>query len=187
MKERPILFSAPMVRALLAGMKTQTRRVAKLTEAAHVKEPGGNRRWHPADPDARLACPYGQPGDLLWVRETWGQFIGIVELAYRADYTACSTSHQVFASSNRGWRASIHMPRAASRITLRVTDVRVERLQDISDADIEAEGLPIGAWYRVPGGPQKWYNTYWDSHNADRAPWSSNPWVWVVSFEREVL
>lgn len=71
MKERSILFNAPMVRAVLDDSKTQTRRIAKLTDAGHVKEPGGHRRWHPGDPNARLACPYGQPGDRLWVREAW--------------------------------------------------------------------------------------------------------------------
>jgi len=153
--ERPILFSAPMVRAILAGQKTQTRRVAKFTDAGHLKEPGGRRRWHHDDPNATLACPYGQPGDRLWVREAHWFFqdehdpvIGYTppmmtteDVEYRADGE--STRH--------GWRPSIHMLRWASRITLEITSVRVERL--------------------------------WSSINGIES-WHADPFVWVVEFKR---
>ena len=143
MKERPILFSAPMVRAILAGTKTQTRRAAKLTANGHVKESGGHRRWHPGDPDARLACPYGQPGDRLWVRETWAAPHSDDARPPRSIHCDWTQIHYA-ATEERGglmWRPSIHMPRWASRITLEITGVRVERLKDISEDDAVAEGI----------------------------------------------
>lgn len=156
MKERPILLNAPMVRAVLDGNKMQTRRVAKLTDAGHIKEPRGYRRWHPADPEARLACPYGQPGDRLWVREAWlpMSFPPIIckpdTVCYRADKAGLIWNGQAMAipteilSRNWGaikWKPSIHMPRWASRILLEIVSVHVERLADISEADAIAEGV----------------------------------------------
>jgi len=131
--ERPILFSGPMIRAILAGRKTQTRRVAKLTGAGRVKEAGSHRNWHLADPDAVKACPYGTPGDRLWVRETFCD-TGCQRAVYRADTAVENWKYRI-------WRPSIYMPRWASRITLEITDVRLERLQDISEADAAAEGV----------------------------------------------
>lgn len=142
MKERPILFSGPMVRAIFDGRKTQTRRVARLTSAGYVKEPGGHRRWHPGDPDARFACPCGAPGDRLWVRETWGLYD-----TQPSDGPSGATVFYRATDENRRvlryqlWRPSIHMPRWASRITLEVTGVRVERLQDITEEDAYSEGV----------------------------------------------
>lgn len=198
MKERPILFSAPMVRALLAGAKTQTRRVAKLTHAAHVKEPRGHRRWHPGDPDAWQACPYGVPGDRLWVREAWAQNENQLSetrmdrsIVYRADGEARALDN----GHEKAWRPSIHMPRWASRITLEITDVRVQRLQEISDEDALAEGLrsdgSLGAQCSVelPGhrthhdSPKECFRLLWESIHGPGS-WEQNPWVWAITFKR---
>lgn len=188
MKERPILFSAPMVRAILNGTKTQTRRVAKLTANGHVKEPGGNRRWHTADFDARLACPYGQPGDRLWVRETWARDSEDDALFYRADVgsgnEADDWQRNIYDGANGYcWRPSIHMPRAASRIMLEVTGVRVERLRGISDADCLDEGIYPTATGLYPGSPKAAYQKLWESINGPGS-WDANPLVWVVEFKR---
>ncbi len=178
MRERPILMSAPMVRALLNGTKTQTRRVAMHTVCG-VRV--ARLAFDPA-PDVR-ACPYGAPGDLLWVREThYVESSGYVDgsgrrILYRADGEAPTT-----------WTPSIHMPRWASRLTLRITDVRVERLQEISADDCRAEGHPTD-WSRSPApevhddAARDWYRDLWDSINGSGA-WDANPWVWVVEFER---
>lgn len=188
MTERPIIFSAPMVRAILDGRKTQTRRVAKLTSGGHVKEPRGNRRWHPADPAATAACPYGQVGDRLWVREAWWQLLHETPVRYRADNNLLYDEVT--------WRPSIFMPRCASRITLAITDVRVERLQAITRYEARAEGIPDGGCLSCgesePCGcpnprPDARYAFVWlwDSINAKRGHgWDSNPWVWAITFER---
>lgn len=201
MTERPILFSGPMVRAILDGKKTQTRRVIR------------DAWWRCLDPedadDRALAVrqsPYGQPGDTLWVRETWAQ--GVFGPIWRADWTEdeftrhtgnypahpaaawLSEAQRVCGADvhKGGWRPSIYMRREDSRLTLRVEAVRVERLQEISEADARAEGVdPVRAGQDADG-PIKTYRTGfvrgWDSINGKRAPWSSNPWVWVVTFAR---
>lgn len=194
MKERPILFSAPMVRAILSGTKTQTRRAVKLTANGHVKEPGGHRRWHPADPDAWLACPYSQPGDRLWVRETFRRDLDRLHSRKLIEYAADDEVRDAGPSAafdfpDIGWRPSIHMPRWASRITLEITGVRVERLQDLSEADAQAEGCSLecmtptgddsGSAIYGPGG----YLALWESING-AGSWAVNPWVWVVDFKR---
>lgn len=162
-KERPILFSAPMVRALLEGTKTQTRRVVKNTITEDRKWVGGGAiqrgdEWFSLR-DAPVLCPYGQPGDRLWVRETWRhRGIGEDGHADRGGYVYRATEN-VNGPAER-WIPSIHMLRAASRIDLEVTGVRVERLQDISEADAIAEGCEAepfpGPWWqgykRTPDG-----------------------------------
>lgn len=165
MKERPILFSAPMVKAILSGTKTQTRRIVKPQQF-----PLGTC----------VACPYGTVGDRLWVRETWLQVPA--GIAFRAD-----GGDHYGAGGKLKWRPSIFMPRAASRITLEVTGVRVERLQGISEDDAEAEGVaaePHNGSCVDRRCFVKAYASLWDSLNAKRSPWSSNPWVWVLSFRR---
>jgi hypothetical protein len=190
-RERPILFSGPMVRAILEGRKHQTRRIVR------VRKPTDHLVL--ASPYATSLCPYGQPGDRLWVRETWGPCAGGVVYRASEDGAACPDGGK--------WKPSIFMPRWASRITLEVTDVRVERLQDISEEDIAAEGIPLKR-SQLTGGlgvPGDWladerglddsfrgdlinaksaWQLLWDSINADRASWASNPWVWVVEFKR---
>lgn len=192
-KERPILFSGPMVRAILDGRKTQTRRVVKGAWALEGDESGCG--WEPP------ACPYGEPGDRLWVREAWGLMDtqpsdgpDRATLGYRADGDAAAPNgrHQL-------WRPSIHMPRWASRITLEITDVRVERLRSISREDVRAEGIPetFGDWgaLRFPGfEAHVWDNMRfdeqwklcWDQINGDRpgCSWDANPWVWAITFRR---
>lgn len=193
MSERPILFSAPMVRAILAGTKTQTRRAVRPVgnDGGFVLQDYG-RGWWPyrsddgespmkGDNEIPHACPYGLPGDRLWVRETWGfnpDFPGLLgHVCFRAD-----RGHE---HDGINWRPSIHMPRAASRITLEVTGVRVERLQSISEADAIAEGVQRtagGSWLPGPCDHPEWaYHQLWDQINGDGA-WAANPWVWAVSF-----
>lgn len=215
-KERPILFSGPMVRAILEGRKTQTRRLVAGAHGAFwdhgawrpVCEGGRIVRWATADGDEgpgapAPACPYGVPGDRLWVREAWA--VGRVFDLTRAGeipatcgdglpvwYAADGIAEESWANRGR-WRPSIHMPRWASRILLEVTDVRVQRLQSISEDDAKAEGVEpldinpeqpvIGVGYTFGQRPYSAsFACLWDEINEDRAPWSSNPWVWVVSF-----
>jgi hypothetical protein len=193
MKERPIIFSAPMVRAILAGAKTQTRRVVKLKPWQQIEERDDGAPWPWMYDDNRAAdhwvpCPYGQPGDRLWVRETWRPVHGGYPdqgARYRADFDRDQTV----------WRPSIHMPRWASRILLDVTAVRVERLQDISEADAQAEGV-IPKWEPGCSGrlmdafggfsfrpAASAYAELWEQINGPGA-WDANPWVWVVEFKR---
>lgn len=195
-KERPILFSGAMVRAILDGRKTQTRRVVK--PQPEVSEQGnlmGEWLAKPLDglllprvQDITVHCPYGQPGDRLWVRETWGfnpDFPGIHGHAcYRAD-----PGHDY---DGIKWKPSIHMPRAVCRLKLEITGVRVERLNDCSHADAVAEGIApeLEGWtdYSNPScqmclDPIDSYRSLWDEINGAGA-WAANPWVWVVEFKR---
>jgi hypothetical protein len=187
MKERPILFSGPMVRAILAGRKTQTRRVvADLNPTLAESAASGSQIAN------ALRCPYGAPGDRLWVRETWAAQRALdklppqmIEAGAWVEYAAGPGGGIL----DRGkWRPSIFMPRWASRILLEVTAVRVERLQDISETDAEAEGVDAVSMADVPRqatmNRRADFKQLWDSINAKRAPWASNPWVWVVEFKR---
>lgn len=174
-RERPILFSAPMVRALLDGTKTQTRR-AWPTQPP----PGVPIGWVPGETSAGR---YGKRGDRLWVRETWAaphQYDG-----HQPAHIPALTRWHYAATEERGglrWRPSIHMPRVASRMTLQITDVRVERLQAISRGDAMAEGCPFANMAAGPD-PRAWYADLWDAINGAGA-WDSNPWLWVVEFHR---
>ena len=203
-KERPILFSAPMVRALLDGTKTQTRRVVKPQPIGLTSD--GVPFVHTADDEkfGRLGkvvmCPYGQPSDRLWVREAWRVEKFIDNLAPRELATGCSVVYEASGEAP-AWRGklrpSMFMPRRMSRITLEVTGVRVERLQDISEADAVAEGIerlnsphPNVKLYRdyAPGHdstvlPVYSYQTLWEQINGPDS-WATNPWVWVVEFRR---
>lgn len=162
LKERPILFSAPMVRAILDGRKTQTRRVAK---------PDAKENEH--------KCPHGERRDRLWVRETFAPVSG--GAIYRAD-----GERQPGSCCGCAWKPSIFMPRVLSRITLEITEVRVQWLQEISEEDALAEGC--SRWKGVPGdGEQSAVQAYvklWDSINAKKHPWVSNPWVWAITFKQ---
>lgn len=203
MKERPILFSGEMVRAILDGRKTQTRRMITPREFHRSDTPGYDwtfrdqaARWHDyRNKDfIKAKSPYGVPGDQLWVRETWS-FVGkqgVFDL-HQARPDNCTPIYRTDGTEVESWFPSIHMPRWASRITLEVTGVRVEQLQDISEEDALAEGVAIdkGHIFQVAGHPQ-WghitavgcFETLWGAINGKRAPWASNPWVWVVEFER---
>jgi hypothetical protein len=176
----PILFTGAMVRAIMEGRKTQTRRVVRpalwpaVEESARIN---GKPAIYMLDYD--LPCPYGEIGDALWARETW---------AYHADEEGGGPGSTVFYRADgddgrgsphiNGWRPSIHMPRWACRITLKITDVRVERVQDTTEADARAEGVTVGL--------AKWeFHEIWDSINAGRGyGWDVNPWVWAITFER---
>lgn len=194
MKERPILFSAPMVRALLARTKTQTRRLVKPQAGRIVGDLLGQPKWYlDGDPDRVIRCPYGVPGDRLWVKETWARRLDEDHLSpsklegkwawYWADPQTCNTGCAGAAGKKR---VSIHMPRWASRITLEVTEVRVQRLQDISEEDARAEGMAVWDYdASAPGGAMgcTGYARLWNVINGVGA-WETNPWVWAISFRR---
>jgi hypothetical protein len=231
MKERPILFSAPMVWAILDGHKRHTRRII-------TPQPQGETVYWGCDTarkgfgfrfgenSKRITCPYGEPGDRLWVRETWNIADpagddALPEDIYgpRAPFTGCAGTRQIYwrAIYKAGnpdrhkkygkalWRPSIHMPRWASRLTLEITGVRVERLQAITDEDAKAEGI------HCPLDPDEFccgcntcadsdrtlpithqcnkvsaFAALWNSANSKRpgAAWADNPWVWVIEFQR---
>jgi hypothetical protein len=197
-KERPILFSIPMVQAIDANLKTQTRRIVKvgINPKATIIEtstlwpdqgdwiakfeysPGGS-----FEATNIFKCPYGKVGDLLWVRETWrepdGQFI------YKSNHWNADTKR---------WKPCIHMPKAASRVWLKNTNITAERVQQISDEDCQKEGVvfdPGSGYYFVRGTDiiaQSYYEGFqklWIKVNGIES-WESNPWVWVVDFEKTV-
>lgn len=203
-KERPILFSGGMVRAILDGRKTQTRRVAKLTASGRIKEPGRQRNWHPDDPECLNGCPYGKPGDRLYVRETWQHIYGHEESEswemphvkwHEVDgwlegpapkerpgdgqtfYEANDAQSQYHSELKETgdhwpWRPSIHMPRWASRILLEITDVRVERLQDISEEDAREEGYESREDFLSGEWAREILKKY------------GNAWVWAITIKR---
>lgn len=178
MKLRPILFSTAMVRALLDGRKTQTRRV--IVEPDSYGCLTGDCPHDHKDECAesmRGFCPYGVPGDLLWVRETFAYW-SKTTAAYRSGGPCSDGEVRQFYTPTR-WRPAIHMPRWASRLTLRLTDVRVQRVQEITEDDAIAEGIP-----RAYPIAKVEFQDLWDDINAERGyPWPSNPWVWALSFE----
>lgn len=235
MKSYPIIFSGPMVRAILEGRKTQTRRVVKPRNSyfdggswprdvvnvlfkdwgnAWVDEgpsPAGNPGPYLHLPLPELGTthriyPRWQPGDLLWAREKW-RFLGVdmnrlgrthyhedVVLEFAADGKRETIEvkwdiGEALLKTHSHWRPSIHMPRWASRITLKVEDVRVERLQEISLNDVEVEGIAAYTFARgviseSPPDPRWKFIELWDSVNAKRGfEWASNPWVWVIQFK----
>lgn len=209
MKERPILFSAPMVRAILDGSKTQTRRVMR-PQMVYGNVCGIFPSWYlPTGPDSGTLwpngkekilsmCPFGHPGDRLWIRETfihepadycWEASVSIpcrpAHTVYRAD------SDPTGKANGAGWTPSIHMPRALSRITLEVTGVRVERLNDCSQADAVAEGAPpshpsidaVSRQFGYEDFSRSWYAQLWEQINGPGS-WDANPFVWVIEFRR---
>jgi len=202
MKERPILFSAQMVRAILSGAKTQTRRVVKPQPTPNGGGPvvmqtqSGffNANGLP------IVCPYGKPGDRLWVREAWratlgwdgckpSEIVSCAPIKFDADGTLSGQFDEEDLDDFGRLRPSMFMPRWASRIILEITGVRVERLQDISEADAKAEGAPLelGILERtILGTKAKYRSGYcrvWESINGPGS-WEANPWVWVVEFKQ---
>lgn len=199
MTERPILFSAPMVRAILDGRKTQTRRIVKLKPGQQVDERDDGSSWPWTDYDGAdmwdwLPCPYGQPGDRLWVRESFmpapldtppsqptPTSWSIAYAAGGQEEKTAPPGYNPMLYNYERWSPSIHMPRWASRITLEITAVRVERLQEIGEADAQAEGCtgsPLG-----PAADLLLFRTLWESIHGPES-WAANPWVWVVEFRR---
>ena len=190
MKERPMLFSAAMVRAILRGRKNQTRRVVKPQPIQRMGVWGGP---YLASADGKQQnCPYGVPGNRLWVKERW-RWVDMdggdhVALEFMSDllhdpihWVACPDGWpEAHAKQQDKWRPSIYMPRWASRITLEVTEVRVQRLQDISEEDAQAEGVETDgvckSWIRP-------FSLLWNSINAKRGfGWDKNPWEFAISF-----
>ena len=214
-KERPIIFSGPMVNAILAGRKTQTRRAVKVSACHRFNVTEINGRWwyhdecqDPLDGN-ELRCPYGVIDDHLWVRETWLKLrrhhrhdttkpddwlVSWVNkprrnsCAYRADETAESERCRLELGYKK-WSPPIHMPRWASRITLEVVSVRVERLHEITEVDARAEGVEMcahfaKAQYGHPLQPHRTAFAWLWALIHGRGSWCTNPWVWVVSFQR---
>lgn len=192
-RAKPILFNTEMVRAIQDGRKTVTRRVAfpntDLHEFRCKKYPNGwwfrgsvAKDWESICNFIKTICPYKyKVGDILYVRETWCRYdedhiIDGIRYAYKANAT--SESERMRKEFGYKWRPSIHMPKEAARIFLRVTNVRVERLQDIDDDGVIAEGLKIGAPF-----DELWDSTIKKS-DRDMYGWAANPWVWVIEFER---
>ncbi len=215
MAERPILFSGPLVRAILAGKKSVTRRVVKpqpvpchgayAWASAKARLPGSGPIGTLTLRDIADRCPYGAPGDVLWCKET--------HYVERAGYPDGRGRHVIYRADDENapiakWTPSIHMPHWASRLSLLVKDVRVERLQEISGADARAEGvtLPVRDGHVLltishklspfdfdPKGPREWtiddywrfsFAMAWHDINGKTHSWSSNPWVWRIEFER---
>jgi len=222
MKQHPILFNGPMVRASLNGSKTQTRRIVKIKPPMSnppyfatgnvlsdlPRQPGAfmEFRYDKQMPDSAsflIKCPFGQVGDQLWVRETWMpdaprdgtwadiEFYGCkhAPLSYIPKHYQ-NPEHCLFRASWTGtqlcgWTPSIHMPRWASRITLEITSIRVERLLDISEEDAKAEGTTSsGVGFDLDHLKYRaGFQTLWESING-AGSWDANPWVWVIEFKR---
>lgn len=202
MKERPILFSAPMVRAILSGRKTVTRRLVsdKVPKGYEFDgySPNGVRCSRPCGETGEklLPCPYGESGERLWVKETFQPFWSDSEICpenrwkdgpegYRINYVADSGPEPYEHEDDLRLTPSIYMPRWASRITLEVVSVRAERLHEITAEDVCREGVEGDELESFPPqGDRKAFAKLWDAINAKRAPWVENPWVWRVEFKR---
>ena len=182
MTEHPIIFSGEMVRAILDGRKTMTRRVVKLDDF------DGDPVYETSDGTLRdviSLCPYGKVGDRLWVREAWGIITGKYSqrwksgtVAYKADH---GITHGGVEYDLMKWKPSIHMPRKASRITLEITKIRVERLQEITEEDVRKEGIDESK--SIMGSRMGSFVVLWDSINGKKYPWSNNCFVWVLTFK----
>jgi hypothetical protein len=195
MSEKPILFSGPMIRAIMDDRKTQTRRVIKPQPEWQMVAPrildgsiavfGCTATGYTRD---TWRSPYGQPGDHLWVRETWQKCPVCGGTNWRASANENGTICQHCDGDLGKWRPSIFMPRWASRITLRVTGVRVERVQEITEGDARVEGVKPMTWINHPENApahRVMFQPLWDSINSKRGfSWADNPWVWVVEFKR---
>jgi hypothetical protein len=200
MKEHPIIFNGEMVQAILDGRKTQTRRVMKPQPTDWTEKDG--RLWPAKEIDGKcgfLSCPYGKPGDRLWVKETWALLWTEYEpdwieediwdvphtIEYRADSEALYPGGWPAEEARDNdeapkWKSARYMPYRASRITLPITDIRIERLQDIDIMGVLAEGASQKTVHS-----ESWFQELWDSINAKRGfPWESNPWVWIIKWPK---
>ncbi|EAU5131733.1 hypothetical protein IFX79_004089 [Salmonella enterica] len=209
MKERGMIFNAEMVNAILSGRKTQTRRPIKWkqTRFTEIAERDDGSLWPWAEDcerggDIWFACPFGEVGDRIWVRETWQVIHDHIDESSHVEYRTYAPSipkekdrywHAVYAEhfgdesrEDRGfpWRPAIHMPRWASRITLEITDVRVERLRGLSEEDAKSEGIIPSAGGVLPGWEYRinFRDLWMDIYGTDN--WEANPWVWVIEFKR---
>jgi len=228
MKERPVIFNSEMVRAILSGGKRQTRRVMKpqvhsMARFADYKTDLGyptskTHLWagfyltEDSETPGYYKCPYGKIGDRLWVRETWSTDADIeayrkanepVPIVYKGDWDIDGITKEEACDVGIIWKPSIFMPRWASRIDLEITDIGVERVQDIKEKDCEAEGIEVaesigdyaGALWTARtkkatfsfSDAQSAFQYLWDSINAKRGyGWDSNPWVWIIMFKRVI-
>lgn len=190
-KERPIIFNTQMVQAILNGRKTMTRRVCKrqpLSDEAYRKYNDGTFNICGPDFDsADIECPYGNVGDILWVREKIEYFDrGTDDNGYDGVLRYVADEHEIPWPSRYDSPKvvpSIHMPRTAARIILQITDIRVERLQDITRGDCMSEGCPFPNMADGPDPRLIWFADLWRSINGPDS-WPSNPWVWVIAFKR---
>jgi len=190
MRERPILFNTEMVKVILDGRKTCTRRLVKFL-------PGKNPQWTGYIKDGLMLyngknelcirkAPY-QPGDILYVRETWCSAYGGEKYFYLADKLTNREERSLLNYDDVKWHPSIRMPKGAARIWLKVIDVRIERLQDITETQAQAEGCNSGLLTgpcTARGQFEKLWNPTIKKSDTDRYGWSVNPWVWVIEFER---
>lgn len=208
-KERPILFSAPMVRALMDGSKTQTRRILKGSTEFKGPYSPAYLEQHKESEGWKRICPHGKPGDRLWVREAWQS---LCDHDHLKPSEIPPGSDVQYPATYDGWvskrRPAMFMPRWASRILLEIVDVRVERLQDISEEDARGEGLKAltkdgqtikygipdrdgfpgtdddgWPWREWEQDPRKSYRKLWESINGPGS-WDANPWVWVIEFKK---
>jgi hypothetical protein len=212
MKEHPIIFSGPMIRAILEGRKTQTRRIVKFSSKSI--SPNGPYVESDGNPESlltavhelqklstKLACPYGTIGDRLWVRESFARVEPYPQIGERYEMpmgAPVSEVHREYwrkriafkadtdESFNQKWKPSIHMPRWASRITLEITDIRIERIQEVSDSDAFSEGIQatVNEGQLDDGTAKGAFKALWNSINVKRASWESNPYVWALTFRR---
>lgn len=199
MKERPIIFNGEMVKAIIENRKMQTRRIIK---PQPLPRAGAPKAWHDSDYFMQL-CPYGVPGDRLWVRERWaiedcGNWVRLSKEIWcdgwpidMIKYPATDAPPAKYKNKSPYWwnkRPSISMPRWASRITLEIVSVRVERLQDITENDAEKEGSPDDGYWDATQGVhitdyRRGFMKLWNSIYGPDA-WAANPWVWVIEFKR---
>lgn len=218
--EKPILFSTEMVRAILRGQKTQTRRVIKPQPEVIIEgevDFRGNQMEYDGVPFwkgkylSSKQCPYGQPGDVLWVRETWNTSENVRPPINDLFIYCADVNKYGITKWHTKWKPSIHMPRNAARLFLKVKNIRAERLWDITEKDAIAEGMLSDEIreYLLDRVPDKWcrytliaaecqarkkpiatdfvggFACIWDRINAKRGyGWDKNPWVWVIEFER---
>lgn len=187
---KPILFNTEMVRAILDGRKSCTRRLVKFLLGENPKWTGyikdGSMLYNGRNEPCIRTQPY-QSGDILYVRETWCK--GLERYIYRADYSDTEKFYQDGKEINMKWHPSLHMPKEAARIWLKVTDVRVERLQEITSKQICKEGVEVEEPYVLNGEEKRYaFSNLWNStikkSDLDRYGWNANPWVWVIDFER---
>ena len=187
---KPILFNTEMVRAILDGRKSCTRRLVKFLLGENPKWTGyikdGLMLYNGRNEPCIRTQPY-QSGDILYVRETWCK--GLERYIYRADYSDTEKFYQDGKEINMKWQPSLHMPKEAARIFLRVTNVRVERLQEITSEQICKEGVEVEDPYVLNGEEKRYaFSNLWNStikeSDLDRYGWNANPWVWVIEFER---